>query len=428
MTSSGPSVVAPSPPPPPPPPAVDPSPAVPGLGSVRVAARPSIFYALPPLTLITAGVGLVLFYLGYTYLTDHLAPLIVGPGAPGYVPIETLAVNTLALYIAGWLLLVFAAWRWRRALPRQIAEVVFVLALIPPLLMVATWFSTIGEEVMIPYYAVVVLALPLALSLAEWRKIRYELTDRYFLTRGEIFERGPTEIERARAPMVTLRQGIWERLTGRGTLIFGEGQAVAPTSAAAVPAGHHVHLPFHFHHTKRVEWRGLAHPRDVVEQVEAVLPVARVLNRRDPRELAPFALAVLVILPLSLGIMATPVFTVTQTVDVHCALYLGLANIKQEPGLIWPLVHNFTIPLGKVTFQWWSGSPTWILVGQLPAGPFLENANISALLPGNQGELTTSGSGTYFSDGGSSLGACAATNTGTTATLVLTYQAPLLWE
>lgn len=423
MTSSEPSDPPPPAPPSPPSPPMESSPASLGVGSVRVAARPSLFYAVPPLTILTAALGLVLFYLGYSYLTDHLAPLIVGN-----ISIRTVAVNTLALYLAGWVLLVFSAWRWRRALPRQIAEVIFVLALVPPLLMVATWFSTLGEEVMIPYYLVVVLALPLALSLAEWRKIRYELTDRFFLTRGEIFERGPTEIEHARAPMVSLRQGIWERLTDRGTLIFGEGQAAASSSETPVPTEHHIHLPFHFHRTKRVEWRGLAHPRKVVEQVEAVLPLARVLNRRDRREFAPFVLAVAVILPLSLGIMAAPVYSVTQTVDVHCALYLGLANIQQQPGLLWPLVHNYTLPLGKVSFHWWSGSPTWILVGQLPAGPFLENANISALLPGNQAQLTTSGNGTYFSDGGSSLTACAATNTGTTATLVLTYQAPLLWE
>ena len=94
---------------------------------------------------------------------------------------------------------------------------------------------------------------------------------------------------------------------------------------------------------------------------------------------------------------------------MKCALYLNVNQIESDP---WPFLHNVSLPLEKVNILWWSGTPVWVVVLQLPKAIAYQNTVITSLIPGAQANLTTNGSVSLLSSGGTAMIGCVATTSG----------------
>lgn len=370
---------------------------------VRTSAKRSVLHAVQLPALVLVVVGMALFFYGNDYLTSNLPALIFQK-----ISVDALAVRTLALYLVGYVLILLGAWRWSLVLPRWAGAVLLALVLIVPLVMVTTWFSTFGDGLMLVFFIAVTAAIPLALSLWSWRVTSFSLTDRRVLARpGRTFSE-PAALMRDQVGSLSLRRTLVHGRMGLGDISF------LPKASEGSPAN------------DTVVWRGVRNPAPLLADLERELSVPSVPSRwRRPRP-ALLAVVLAILIPVILLLCLVPVFSVTTTLNLGCALYLSNTQaLESDP---WPYIHNVTVPLGHVTFHWWSGAPVYLVIGQLPVGLAYQNTNISSLEPADQSELTSSGAGSYSSYGGSSFAACIGTSSSDTVTLQLTYPSPLVWE
>lgn len=371
--------------------------------TVEVQAHRSVIDALQPRALLYAAVGLVLFYFGYHYLTSQVVPIIEASGSAQVHLIVQVAVVTLISYFVGFALVVAGSLRWRRAVPAGVGRVLTLLTLVPPLVMVFTWFNALGVELMLLYLFTVGTLLPLAFSLHAWRITPYVVTVRRILGAGE-----PLPLTGVRS--VSVHQGWLERRLGVGTLAFHHDH-YRPKSEPGAPTG-------------RVTWRGVTGPWLHLHEARERMGLAEVAPRRATGTRLHAGLTVAIFIPLLLVATFVPVFAVTNTQNIPCAAVTSGTKIISNP---WPYIYNVTIPPGHTTFRWTSGSPVYVLVLEIPPAVAKQNTNVSSLGPG-QGLSLTQGAGSYDSYGGSSSVLCVSLTSGTTITMSFSYAAPLLWE
>jgi hypothetical membrane protein len=369
-----------------------------------ICTRPSVLHAIQVRALIYVAAGMSLFYFGYYYLSSNLINIILGN-----VSVLGVAAVTLVSYIVGYVLVVIGASRWLRAVPRRVGYVLLSLIIVVPLVFVTTWFYTLGTEVMLGYFLALGAVVPLCISIALWSRTRFALTDRRVLSTMDPCTMAPEALPLEKARVVSLDQGFIQWWTGVGDITFARDPA--SSSDRASDGG-------------EVEWRGVVDPRHVVELARETSRIADVPHRKR-RHTGLFAVVIAIVAAAVLVTTFVPVSSVTRDIDFQCGLWLSAQSIENDP---WPYVHNVTIPVGNVNFTWWSGSPLWFVIVQLPNGITYQNTEMKNLYPQNQSNLTSRGSGTFTSYGGSFLMLCVATNSETTVTLKLSYSAPLFWE
>lgn len=386
---------------------------------VKVSARPALWQVLQIRAMAYALTGLFLFGYAYYYLSSNLLNLVLAKdyrvaniwGTTLSYKVEIIVV-TLVLYLVGYLLVLMGAARWRNVLSPWTFRVLFSLTVVVPLVFLATWFYPLGNEVLLIYLFLVALAIPLSLALRAWLQTRFAISgDRVFSVKNN---RPGTarSVPLSGSLSVGVRQSWVQRHQFTGDIVFFRDV-------------HHPPEGFPEPDSPLV-WSEVEHPHRIVQKLREDFgftvgtPPAR---RRSPqRFLVAFTIVTILVLLLTM----VPVYSVTEDLNVPCAAaYANGASVLSDP---WPFVHNVTIAPGKVTFHWWSGTPVWLIMVQLPVGISYQDTNISSLLPGYQQNLSEGGSGAFSSYGGSSFVACAGTSEGTTVTLVLTLNAPLVWE
>lgn len=373
--------------------------------SPLLGARPSLLHAVQVRGLLFLGLGMFLFGFSDYYLTNNLPSIITCTKACSTLILDLVEV-TLVTALLGYVMVLYGVWRWSRVLPRPVAHAFFALVMVLPLVMFFDWFSASGNEVLLLYFLAVGLVLPLFLSIFLWVGTRYAVTNQRALTLVPPF---PSKSLPANESLeLSVHQGWIQRLADVGDVAFlrDSGTTLALEGISS----------------ERVEWRGVPHPRRTLTEAQQLLGAKEVRFRRPPRRILSFFSVFVLVLVFVLLLTTVPVFHVTDTMDLNCAL--DLSNIQALESNPWPYLHNVTIPPGHVTFRWWTGTPVWFAVLQLPQGIAYENTGIN---PFSLSNLTTNGTGAFSSYGGTSLTGCIATTQGATATLELTYYAPLVW-
>jgi hypothetical protein len=371
-----------------------------------ISSRPSILQAVQLRGLIFVAVGMILFYYGYYFLTSNLVSLILGKVTLFYV-----AVPTLTSFIVGYALVVIGTISWLKVIPRWAGHIILSLIIVVPLIFVTTWFSTLGDEVMLLYFLILGALLPLYISMMLWWRTRYALTDKRVLSTLNPSTMSPEELQVGEATIVYMDQGPMQRLAGVGDVIFARNPASFP-GAPGESSG-------------QVEWRGVVNPRSVIDEAREKCSMVEVPRRRRHLQVGQFITVIAIVAAVALILTILPVSSVTDYVDKKCGLWVSAQSIENDP---WPYISNVTIPMGNVSFTWWSGSPLWLVIVQLPTGISYQNTVMDSLYPQNQSKLTSSGSGTFVSYGGTFLTMCVSTNSEATVTLKLSYSAPLVWE
>jgi hypothetical membrane protein len=370
-----------------------------------ISTRPSILHAVQIRALIYVAAGMLLFYFGYYNLSSNLVNIIIGS-----VSVINVAIVTVLSLVIGYALVVIGARRWLSVLPRHVGHVLLSLIIVVPLIFVATWFSSSGNSIMLGFFLVLGALVPLNLSLVLWWRTTYALTDRRVLSTLDSSTMTPETLRAEEARVVSMDQGFVQWLAGVGDITF----AADPYSLSAVAAGAQ----------ELVEWKGVVNPQSAVEMARMTSCMVTGPHRRR-RHVGFFVVAITVVAAVALILTLVPVYSVTNYVNLPCGLWVSAENIKNDP---WPYVHNVTVPIGNVSLTWWSGSPLWFLIIQLPKGISYQNTVLQSLYPQNQSSLTSNGTGTFTSYGGSFLMMCVATNSETSVTLKLSYSAPLIWE
>jgi hypothetical protein len=373
--------------------------------SPLVGTRPSLLHAIQVRGLLFLGLGMFLFGFSDYYLTNNLPSIITCTKACSTLILDLVGI-TLVTALLGYVLVLYGVWRWSRVLPRPVALGLFALVLVLAPIMFFDWFSASGNEVLLLFFLVVGLLIPLFLSLLLWVGTRYAVTSQRVLALVPPFP--PGSLPANESLELSVDQGWIQRLADVGDVAFlrDSGTALAREGISS----------------DRVEWRGVPHPRRTLAEAQQVLGAKEVRFRRAPRRILSFLSIFALVLIFVLLLTTVPVFHVTETMDLSCAL--DLSNIQALESNPWPYLHNVTIPPGHVTFRWWTGTPVWFAVLQLPQGIAYENTGIN---PFSLSNLTTNGTGAFTSYGGTSLTGCIATTQGASATLELTYNAPLVW-
>lgn len=369
--------------------------------------RRSLLHAFQVPAMASVLAGMFLFFYASFYLNEKLVGLILGS-----VKISTVVGPVLALYLAGYLLVVAGAWRWSVALPRWAGAALLVAVILLPLVMIASWFDTAGDLVMLEFFLGFALLVPLALSLLTWWRQRYTLTDLRVLSTPAAAARERSSLVHRDVTGLYVRRGLFHRWFNVGDLVF---------STTGGEHGHPVDR-----RSGRLEWTGIVGPHELLQSASEALHVGTVRPRR--RRLRPGVLlvATAIVVPLVLIATLVPVLTVTTTVELPCAFLLSnLQTLESDP---WPFIHNTTLPVGKVSFRWWSGADVYLLVGQLPVGLAYQNVPLNTSSGSLPTGLSSSGSGNYTSYGGDSFMACISLTSGATVSMELTYASPLVWS
>ncbi|MDE1820152.1 MAG: DUF998 domain-containing protein [Euryarchaeota archaeon] len=372
------------------------------------STRRSLLHAFQVPAMALVLTGMFVFFYGNYDLTQKLVALLLGT-----IKISTFLAKDapviLALYLGGYALVVLGAWRWSVALPRWVGAALLLIVITFPLVTVASWFDQAGAIALLTFFLIFGVLVPLTLSLYSWWRSRYALTDRRVLVLPEGSARDLSSLPRATISGLAVRRGLFHRWFDVGELTFsslGDGQA------SARRVGH-------------VEWVGVTGPQGMLEATEHELHLGVVRARR--RKLRPTVLlmAAAIVVPVVLVATLVPAFTVLRSVELPCAfIFSDLQALEKDP---WPYIHNTTLPYGHVSFQWWSGSDVYLLVGQLPVGIAYQNVPLNTSSGSLPTGLTSSGYGNYTSLGGDSFAACISLSSGATVTLVMSYQAPLIW-
>jgi hypothetical membrane protein len=370
-----------------------------------ISSRPSVLHAIQIRALIYVAAGMSFFYLGYAYLSSNLISIMLGN-----VSVINVAILTVVLYFVGYGLVIIGSARWLRVVPRPVGHILLSLNIVVPLIFVTTWFSTLGDEIMLVLFLVLGALLPLYISIFIWSRTRFALTDKRVLSTMNPSTMTPETLPRERARVVSIDQGFVQWLAGVGDIMFG----LDPQSTFREDSDV----------SEQVEWRGVVDPQRVVDVARMTSGIIEVPHRKK-RHTGSFLVAIAIITSIALILTLVPVYSVTSNVNLGCALWLSAQAIEQDP---WPYVHNVTVPIGNVNITWWSGSPLWFLIIQMPKGIAYQNTQMKNLYPENQSNLTSSGSGSFTSYGGSFLMMCVATNSQTSVTLKITYSAPMIWE
>ncbi len=376
----------------------------PQAGSSAMEYRPSLAYALQVPAWVLLLSGIALFFGGYYYLSTNIVKVILSQ-----IPVVRFIAITLTLYLTGYILILVGSLRWFRLFPRWGGSMILSVVIVVPLVMVATWFDAAGNRLMLLFILIVGLVIP-AIAAILWRfRLHYELTSTE--VRGAPGSSGGWQSSMAlqRVHSVAVFESVGPFDTGH---VQFHTDLFRPASEGDTGASW-------------IEWRGIAHPRQVAESIKARVPLAEGTYRRAVRPWTTFAATFALVAVVVLLLEAFPVYAASDAMVSNCALWVSAQSIESNP---WPYVHNVTIPIGRVSLHWWSGTPVWFLLIQIPTGIAYQNTPISSLYPGNQANLTESGSGTFTSAGGSTMALCVATTTGASVSLVLNYSAPLVWE
>ena len=386
--------------------------AAPGTPPGVVEARPSLLQTFQFRALLLTGIGMFLFGFANYYVTDQLGNLLSSLATSSKTSVvQALATTvgvTLAAGLSGYLLVVLGTWRWRRALPRLLANVLVSVVIVLPPVMILSWFFGGGNTVLLWFLFVFGALLPLACSIVISATKRYRWN-----TWGsgnsvpDAKQNSPTTY-RPPARIVSVRQGWIERLSDVGDIVL-DRDPFAPGFEGR---------------TTELVWRGVRKPYAVMHQLNetAGLSLASPVKprKRVVSFLAVFFLTAAIVLILTL----VPVYQETVSLDLNCALYLNVNQLETDP---WPFLHNVSLPWGQMNVQWWSGTPVWVVVLQLPKGIAYQNAPITSLVPGSQGNLTSTGSSHFESYGGTGMIGCVATTSGGIVSMDVTYNAPIAW-
>lgn len=372
--------------------------------SWTLEARPSLAYVLQIPAWMLVLSGMALFFGGYYYLSTNLVRLILSE-----ISVFRFIAITLALYFSGYVLILFGSARWFRVFPRWGGSMALAVLIVVPLVMIATWFDATGNRLMLYFFFVSGLLIPAGFALTWRARTRYVLTPLEVRSISGGAGQGSRSMPLSKVHSVSVRES-------RGPIKTGHVQFQFDPFHSAFGAGAN---------SGWVEWRGMAHPRRVAEAAKSHVPLAEGTYRRSPRPWGPFAAAFVLIAVVVLLLEALPVYAAADSMVANCALWVSAQNIENDP---WPYVHNVSLPIGHVNLHWWSGTPVWFLLIQIPTGVAYQNTPISSLYPGNQANLTESGTGGFVSAGGSSMALCVATTAGASVSIVLDYSAPLLWE
>ncbi len=375
-----------------------------------LTARRSLLHAfqVPAMGLVLTG--MLLFFVGNFDLTQKLVALLLGT-----TKISTFLAKDapliLALYLAGYLLVVLGAWRWSTVLPKWIGAALLVLIITFPLVMVASWFDQAGTLVLLEFFFVFALVVPLALSLLAWSRSRYILTDRRVMVAPPGSARELDTLPGREVSGLAARGGLFHRWFDVGDLVF----------LSTRDTGHGANS----RKASRVEWVGIARPHEALAEAQTALHLGVVRPHRRRIRPATLLVAAAIVVPVLLVATLVPAFTVTRTIEIPCAFLLSdLTTLESHP---WPYIHNMTLPLGHVHFEWWSGTDVYLLVGQLPMGLAYQNVALNTSAGSLPTGLTSSGQGNYTSLGGDSFVACISLSSGATVSMVVSYSAPLVW-
>jgi hypothetical membrane protein len=387
----------------------------PWLGSekIQVYARPSIVHILQLRALFYVGLGLFLFGFSNYYLTMQFAGLMqnLTLGSKGSIlqALELTLFVTLGSAIAGYVFVLLGARRWWKVLPSWPGHILLSLTVIVPPVMIFAWFFGSGNSVILEYLLAVAVLLPLAFSIAYGLRTQYLLTDRHVIS---TFPReGRTnQLPLGEVRSVALRQGWVEGMADVGDVEFIRDPYSHPSTSGTRDQG--------------VSWKGITAPRKRVSEVAQALGLAEVPVQRTVSRAGSLLVVFVLVLGIVLATTLVPVVQTTYTIDMKCALYLNVNQIESDP---WPFLHNVSLPLEKVNVQWWSGTPVWVVVLQLPKAIAYQNTAITSLVPGSQANLTTNGTVSFLSSGGTAMIGCVATTSGGAVNMDLTYDAPLAW-
>ena len=385
-----------------------------GSEKVRAQARPSLIHILQLRALLYVGLGMFLFGFSNYYLTMQFAGLMQNLTQSGKSSIvSTLALTlvvTLGSALAGYVLVLIGARRWWKVLPSWPGHVLFALTAVVPPIMIFAWFFGTGNTVILGYLLVVTVLLPLGISLVYRLRTQYFITDHQVIStvshRGGRTDQLPVGEVRS----VALRQGWIEEMADVGDLVFLRDPYSEPSVGGT--------------HDQQVSWSGITAPGKRAAEVAQMLDIPRVRARRTVRRARSLAVVFLLVLSIVLATTLIPVVQTTYAIDMKCALYLNVNQLEADP---WPFLHNVSLPLEKVSIQWWSGTPVWVVILQLPKAIAYQNTAITSLVPGSQENLTTNGTVSFLSSGGTAMIGCVATTSGGVVNMDLTYNAPLAW-